>query len=95
MRISPTRSRLLLGWVLSAGAVGCSTTSSASHGDRERWKAELIQIDAAFSRAVQTRGVGEAFAAYAAENATMMPVGEPPAELRSARNSKVCLPRRR
>jgi ketosteroid isomerase-like protein len=70
--------------LLWLGADACSTTSSASHGDRERWKAKLMQTDAEFSRAAQTRGVGEAFAAYAAENATMMPVGESPAVGRAA-----------
>ena len=69
---------------LGAVAVACSSTSSPSHSDRERQKAELMRVDAEFSRAAQARGAGEAFAAYAAENATMMPVGEHPAVGRAA-----------
>jgi ketosteroid isomerase-like protein len=52
--------------------------------DREKQKAELLRTDEEFSRAAQSRGIGEAFAAYAAENATMMPVGGNPAVGRAA-----------
>ena len=43
-----------------------------------------MRADAEFSRMAQTRGIGEAFATYAAEDATMMPMAENPAVGRAA-----------
>jgi ketosteroid isomerase-like protein len=61
-----------------------SAPASGVAGDLEKEKTALLRADADFSAMAQARGIGEAFATYAAENATMMPMGEKPAVGRAA-----------
>jgi ketosteroid isomerase-like protein len=61
-----------------------STPAPAPASKLEKDKAALMRKDAEFSRTAQTRGIGEAFAAYAAEDATMMPMAENAAVGRAA-----------
>ena len=84
MKTYLVRSFLLLTWVSSLSVVRCSSVSSTPMEERERQKAQLIRTDEEFSRAAQSRGIGEAFASYAAEGATIMPMGESPAVGRAA-----------
>ena len=65
----------------------CTSAPGSAPGpvsNLEKDKAVLMRTDAEFSRMAQTRGIGEAFATFAAEDATMMPMAENPAVGRAA-----------
>ena len=84
--MKPRRSflRALVAAVCLALRCSSAAPSSGDSARREREEAALMKTDADFSDVAQRRGIGEAFAAYAAENATMMPMGENPAVGRAA-----------
>lgn len=81
--------RLLARGVLAAAAAAALHCASApprgnAAARLEKEKASLIKTDTDFSAVAQKRGIGEAFAAYAAESATIMPNGDFPAVGRPA-----------
>lgn len=53
--------------------VGCATTRLPNRAAAERER--LLAVDAAFSRASEKDGIQKAFLAFAAEDATIMPIG--------------------
>jgi ketosteroid isomerase-like protein len=56
-------------------ALGAASYGTSSPVDVEKEKAALMRTDSEFSEAAQRLGVGEAFARYADESATMLPAG--------------------
>jgi len=60
-------------------AAGCSSAGGDYRAvDLEVEKAAVIRIDTEFSKMAQERGLAEAFATYAAPDATMMPMNQNP-----------------
>src|SRR5437870_6611999 len=65
--------------LVAAVAAGCSSAGGDYRAvDLEVEKAALIRIDTEFSKMAQERGLAEAFATYAAPDATMMPMNQNP-----------------
>jgi Ketosteroid isomerase homolog len=69
---------LIAASLLCLAAARCATAPRTEASDPETGKQALIATDEAFSRMAQERGLAEAFAAFAAPDATMMPVNQNP-----------------
>ena len=65
---------LIAASLLCLAAARCATAPRTEASDPEAGKQALVAADEAFSRMAQERGLAEAFAAFAAPDATMMPV---------------------
>ena len=65
--------------LLGGLALGCASSGPDQGAAAvETEKAALIRIDTEFSKMAQERGLAEAFATYAAPDATMMPMNQNP-----------------
>jgi ketosteroid isomerase-like protein len=69
-----SRAGLATAFILLTAACALTPGSAAN---LEAAKAVLIRTDKDFSKMAQERGIGEAFVAYAAVDATMMPANQP------------------
>jgi ketosteroid isomerase-like protein len=66
-----------IGSIMAGLLVGAASAAAAEPGG-EAVRAQLMRVDAEFSQAAQTLGVGEAFLRYADADATMLPPGQGP-----------------
>jgi ketosteroid isomerase-like protein len=73
---------LALGLMLSLA--GCQTCPTCDSQAKRATAQELLQADKDFCALAQKCGVAEAFRAYAAEDATLLPLGENPVHGREA-----------
>lgn len=56
--------------------IGLSASLAFSQNKLERERVRLLELDAAFSRLSVEKGAGAAFAAYLADDAVFLPIGE-------------------
>jgi len=80
----PTSSVRLGAFALAASLffLGCASAPPAV--DPQTVRAAILRADEDFARLAQEKGVAEAFATYAAEDATILPAGANPIEGREA-----------
>lgn len=69
---------------LAASLLSFHCASASPSPDPQAARAAILRADEDFSRLAQEKGIAEAFAAYAAEDATILPTGENPVEGREA-----------
>lgn len=62
--------------LLAVHLTACASSSPPRGFDVEAEKSALMKIDTQFSKMAQERGLAEAFVAYSAPDATMMPMNE-------------------
>jgi len=73
------------GIISLASALFCLQCASAPPApDPQSARAAILRADEDFARLAQSKGVAEAFATYAAEDATILPAGANPVEGREA-----------
>src|SRR5260221_10458942 len=80
----PMRDRCLASALLIASLASLHCASAPTSPDPQTARAAILRADEDFSRLAQEKGIAEAFATYAAEDATILPAGENPVEGREA-----------
>ena len=80
----PTSSVRLGVFALTASLFSLRCASSPPALDPQTVRAAVLRADEDFARLAQEKGVAEAFATYAAEDATILPAGANPVEGREA-----------